>query len=222
MTVRVVPFAASLVALACLGACGGATAAGEAPRHQHNADSAAPAAVAEGSSTDSVEPSGGFAAPAPAAELVARPMSALAPVPFAAEVLRSEIVDGEVYVFDIVAGEVPGTMSYSFANPTETGVGYTRTTVSGQSEPVTESREATWAELEEHAHFPAAVTTWSRAAREVAGQEHAGTLYVSTQPDGSVMQAFFADELPGPPVILELWAGEQVVYSMRLREHTEP
>jgi hypothetical protein len=58
----------------------------------------------------------------------------------------------------------------------------------------------TWEELRLHARFPAATASRERAERDTSLGTLAGWLYRVQGEDG-VTEFFFADDLPGPPVI---------------------
>ena len=58
----------------------------------------------------------------------------------------------------------------------------------------------TWEELRLHARFPAARASRQRAERDTPLGTFAGWLY-RVQGEEGITELFFADDLPGPPVI---------------------
>jgi hypothetical protein len=70
----------------------------------------------------------------------------------------------------------------------------------GASAGAPEEYKATWQELRDHAAFPAEKASRERAKRETPLGSLDGWLYVVNPGDGSVLEMFFADRYPGPPV----------------------
>jgi hypothetical protein len=90
--------------------------------------------------------------------------------------------------------------------------------------PAEESR-AEWAELLAHANFPAAATTVTPGqTTEVVGGKFQTTLYTLSRPlpDGTpaTTKFWFADHLPGPPVLMVVEAGGKEVSRMELLERS--
>ena len=77
----------------------------------------------------------------------------------------------------------------------------------------------TWAELRDHAKFPVSTTTRERAERDTPLGRLKGWLY-SLSGEGGESEFFFADGLPGPPVIYrksDLGAGDFVAEQVSRR-----
>jgi hypothetical protein len=84
-------------------------------------------------------------------------------------------------------------------------------TVSG--EPVVQ--RSTWAELRDHASFPAADATREWVTRETALGRMEGWLYrVPDEGTGTISEFFFAPALPGAPVQMRAFEGEKVVFEL--------
>ena len=78
----------------------------------------------------------------------------------------------------------------------------------GASTGPAEEYKATWKELLGHASFPAATARRERAKRETPLGTLEGWLYVVPQADGTTSEFFFADAMPGPPVLYGSRRGE--------------
>lgn len=82
----------------------------------------------------------------------------------------------------------------------------------------------TWAELETHAHFPAALTTRTDSTVEVeAGKFDTWRFEVRPAAPGEPSKVLhFARDLPGPPVLMEETVDGEVVLRMELVSRTQP
>lgn len=163
---------------------------------------------------------------ASAAAPVAAPLAALPdgtlPRPFTAQQLHDALPAGASIVLVVAAaGQPPAERRLTFTEPTDT----TTTVVAevwagGQRVGEPERESVAWAELVEHAAFPAAATT--RADTTVDGPlgHFDAWLYTVTEAgdDGvpTVSRYWFARALPGPPVLLTV--ERQGVEVMRLTQ----
>jgi len=77
-----------------------------------------------------------------------------------------------------------------------------------------------WADLRDHATFPAARTTVTDAICETLAGEFECMLYTVTSesPDGPVSRFYFAKKCPGAPVLFESELGGTMVYRMVLTD----
>jgi len=82
----------------------------------------------------------------------------------------------------------------------------------------------TWAELETHAHFPAASTTRTDSSVDVpAGHFETWLFEVRPTESGAPLRRYhFARNLPGPPVWMEITKDGQLVTRMVLLSRTQP
>lgn len=86
-------------------------------------------------------------------------------------------------------------------------------------EPVVQ--RSTWVELRDHASFPAAGATREWVTRETALGSMEGWLYrVPDEGTGTISEFFFAPALPGAPVQMRAFEGEQVVFELEQVERT--
>lgn len=88
-------------------------------------------------------------------------------------------------------------------------------------EPTTS--RSTWAELRDHASFPAERATRRRATRDTPLGRLDGWVYrVEDEASGAVTEFFFADDTPGAPVEMVSTANGREVASMRQLERAVP
>lgn len=132
----------------------------------------------------------------------------LAPVPFPPGTLARTFRDGASITFRIeAAGQEPVLLTTEFVDPTEDGVTLrdTTTALDGTPRGAPATATATWTELESHAHFPRQATSIADSVVEVpAGRFDSFEYRITATKQGSttVTTAWFAKELPGPPVKL--------------------
>jgi len=91
--------------------------------------------------------------------------------------------------------------------------------VTGEPIGFPQRSEATWEELRDHALFPADGTTRTRSKVTVPAGEFDTWLYTVTASQAGVTSTtlfHFADDRPGPPVLLESRLGDRVVSRMIL------
>ncbi len=147
------------------------------------------------------------------------------PTPFTAEQIRAEWVEGfrltmrrwepageKLERWRVVAADAEGV---EIENATVDADG----AVVG--EPVT--RRSSWTELRDHASFPAAVATRSRATRSTSLGELEGWLYAVAGPEaGMTSELFFADSLPGAPVQMTAWQDGRKVFELEQLDRERP
>lgn len=94
----------------------------------------------------------------------------------------------------------------------------------GQTVLTDSAGRSSWAELETHAHFPAALTTMSESSIEVeAGTFDTWRFDVQAAGPGDPVKVYhFARTLPGPPVLMEHTLDGEVVLRMELVSRTQP
>ena len=143
------------------------------------------------------------------------------PTPYTAEQIR----DAWVQEFEVTtrprsaAGEVYSRTTVEAW--TEQGFAMSEITVDDQGRPAPGEEVAhytgTWEDLRDHAKFPVSTATRARADRDTPLGHLEGWLY-RVQGAKGVTEYFFADDLPGPPVVyrregegLEGFVAEQVL-----------
>jgi hypothetical protein len=162
--------------------------------------------------------SGQDAPPAPPAEMLAPP--------FTAQQIKAATKAGRSYRFRLEQkGQPVQIATMDFPAVTDTGCTMRQgvTDEKGVEVEPAQSREATWDELARHASFPKANTTVREVEVTVPAGTFACTLYEVTLDGGYVSRFYFAKELPGPPVKIEMVSrqapGDVVEQSMVLIEH---
>ena len=81
--------------------------------------------------------------------------------------------------------------------------------------------ESTWEELRDHARFPSAIAARERAQRETVMGELEGWLYRVAGEEGRRSEFFFADGLPGPPVVYSHFEGDAEVLRVEMIDRQE-
>lgn len=146
----------------------------------------------------------------------------MAPTPYTAGQIRESNPPGTRLVFRIErAGEpaVQRVMAFVAGDAEHAVTESSMLTLSGEplGEPVQST--ATWAELRDHASFPAALTRREMTTVTVpAGTFDVWRYTVRSGDDGdaAVSTFFFALDRPGPPVLLETETGGEVTFRMVL------
>ncbi len=167
---------------------------------------------------------------APAPMAVEKPAkTGNAPVPFTADRIREATKAGRTYRFEVGGpGEGPMTLTMRFVEVGKEKVVLESTMLDAAGKPLAEAKrqDTTWAKLESHAHYPAAATVITPEKVTVPAGTFATKKYAVTtkEPDGStlVVQAWFADDLPGAPVKYIAEKDGKRVSTMTLLEHTNP
>jgi hypothetical protein len=163
----------------------------------------------------------GCAAPEAAPEDGAALAAAQLPTPYTDEQLREAHPEGKVRVFRI---DVPGqpsfvnTMTFSECDAAGTTVASQRTTLEGKPMGASVTQRSAWTELRDHALFDAADTTRERATLATARGDVACWLYVNHK-TGATTRFWFAVDVPGPPLLLEIEKDGELTYRM---EQLEP
>lgn len=140
------------------------------------------------------------------------------PTPFSAEQIRIASSNGRRNTFRVEADGVDAHhMCWEFLPGTDATAEFLTWTESIEGERLSEPevRTASWPELQAHASYPTA-TTAIESTRITVG---AGTFdcwcYESGQSE-SLTRAWFAKDLPGPPVLHESEVGGVIAYRSEL------
>jgi hypothetical protein len=170
---------------------------------------------------DSAETSGSPAEGDPAAPGEA---PALAPPPFTAEQIRDATKVGRTYRFAMRQGEQTATVTMRFTAVSAERATIERSVTDASGNALDQGTdEATWADLVDHASYPADATEITETTVEVPAGKFDALLYtVTADQDGKafVSRMYFAKSLPGAPVKAEITVGDQSMLSMELLEHT--
>lgn len=157
----------------------------------------------------------------PSASASAAEPAFIAP-PFTAEQIRAGLPAGTVIRLRIAKSGEPVTIEeWTFTAADEKGC--TIHTIVFADDGTTQvedqgSATSTWAELESHAHFPAALTTRTDGHLDM----QAGTFDTwhfevrSAEPNGPIKRMHFAKNLPGPPILMEIVQGDTVLLEMQV------
>ena len=125
-----------------------------------------------------------------------------APTPFTAEQIREACPVGRRSTFRV---EIPGrtpilqTFHFTAADAEGAEVTFTLRDDAGKSVGEVTTSRSNWSGFQAHASYPLEQTTITEAEETVPAGTFAGFLY-RVEGDGRATEAFFARDLPGPPV----------------------
>lgn len=150
----------------------------------------------------------------------------MAATPFTAQQIREGCPAGRSDTYQIQKiGEDPVLRQTTFTNSTADGAEFRAVmkTQDGVAIGEPQTATATWEELRKHAEYPAKNTTIIEGQVVVPAGTFASRHYivVSETDDGKAQEthAWFATELPGPPVLFQTKVEGTVVFSMELILH---
>jgi hypothetical protein len=162
-------------------------------------------------------------APPPVTTLAVEPTAAeageMATPPYTADQIREAMPVGTMIVYRRVeAGKDPylDRMTVTAADATTCTIADAVVDADGKVLTDHGTQTAAWEELRKHAEFPVAGMEKSDSSVDVPAGHFGTWKYVVTAPDGMVSTYHFAPELPGPPVWMEMRAGDVVAFSMVL------
>lgn len=148
---------------------------------------------------------------------------ALAPFPFTPEAIRERCVEGMILTFRVVArGQQPVIQHMRFHEWDQIGVNVEirRETSDGKALGSVADARSTWTSLRDHASFPSAATVRLREKLSTPAGEWNCWVYVVVGPDGGTTRFWFADQLPGPPVLLDQEQdGERIMRMELIKVH---
>ncbi len=153
------------------------------------------------------------------------PEAGTAPTPFSAAEIRAANPTGTELVYRIRDLEGPsGVQTIRFVS---SGSGSARLAVTmdgfdGQPLGPAETMRSSWAELRDHAAFPADRTHRVRSTCTVPARTFDCWVYSVIQDASTVSRFHFALDLPGPPVRLETTRDGSEVFLMELLEVRRP
>lgn len=130
----------------------------------------------------------------------------MAPTPFTAEQIRDATTNGRRYTWRITTAGEPGVIKHvTFFDVAAEGaaVSYGHIRDDGHILTLSPTR-FTWEALRQQGSFPAAVTTIREETIQVPAGEFTCLVY-RVKPDNSSTRTFyFAKELPGPPILINV------------------
>jgi hypothetical protein len=163
-------------------------------------------------------------APAPAPE-----DPATLPTPFTKDQIRAANPTGTELVHRVVdqrEGGVSGLQTMRFTDSTSRGarVAISMASVAGKplGVPAQASPRIPWGTLRDHAAFPADRATRVRTVITLAGEALPCWLYSVIGEGRTTTLYWFADELPGPPVKMEINGAEGQLYELVLASVRRP
>lgn len=147
------------------------------------------------------------------------------PPPFSAAELRKGISAGTQMRFQVESAGSPTVIQeWLFRNVDDQGCTIAARILATDGSLISDNGTgtSTWAELESHAHFPAAHSTRRESTVVVPAGEFATWYFeVKSKGPGSPVSRFhFAKELPGPPVWMEVTKNGVVTTKMILLSRT--
>lgn len=148
------------------------------------------------------------------------------PTPYTAEQIRDAMPVGTRVRFRVEAAGQPTVEKTMVVTAADESTGtFTSQTVDPASGAVLKDEGPSaypWAELREHAAFPASQTERADAEIELPMGRYATWVYTVTDPAGPVTNYWFATALPGPPVQMVVSQGEAELMRMTMIEHSAP
>ena len=146
------------------------------------------------------------------------------PTPFSAEQIREACQPGRLNVYRVdTAGVDPYLDTWTFDGGDAQRGTFThlRTGLDGMPRSEVEAGESTWVEFQGHASYPIEDTVLSVATVTVGAGTFVGWLY-ETSDGESVTRAWFARELPGPPVLMTTERAGVEVFRYELLAYEQP
>ena len=153
-----------------------------------------------------------------------RPMSDHATPPFTAAQIREATPPGRAYTWRVARATGPAVIRrLEFADVTETGCTTIATNATEDGFMLGEDTDnPTWDDLVSHALWPDGVTEIAEASLSTPAGEFERCMLYTVQMGSDTIKAWFAPELPGAPVQLNMERGDQVTMSMVLTHHELP
>lgn len=147
-----------------------------------------------------------------------------APRPYSARQIREAMPVGFKCHYWTKKEGVHSHEHWEVIHATETEVEILYSTTDGDGRPVGEPNTRThrWAELRNHALFPADWTTIEDIVQKTPAGEFDCWLYVVSTPDGTVRRFYFAKDKAGAPVEFGSWKGDQELERTVLMDFTIP
>jgi len=147
------------------------------------------------------------------------------PTPFSADQIRDACRPGRSNSFLV---EKPGFDAYvsrwEFVTGDDAGADSVRwtETLDGEALGPREESHGTWGEFQHHAAYPADRTVISAESIDVPAGRYACWCYTTTDPGHEVTRAWFARDLPGPPIRVVTEVDGTTVFSSTLIAVVDP
>ena len=141
------------------------------------------------------------------------------PTPFSAAQIRAACAPGRSNTFRVDRRDAaPYLMQWEFVGGDEEGAESVRWTEALDGTPLEErtTSRSRWTEFQGHASYPVNSTTIGTDTIEIPAGRFECWLYTTRSDDGEVTRAWFARNLPGPPVLVRSEAGGAVEFSSTL------
>lgn len=202
---------ALMLALLALAGCGSQEAPQAPEANSRPAEAAATTSAPEGS---------GRTAPAPAAPAPPPMGQVFAPFPYTPEQIRDASPSGRHVVFRIVQAGGELRQEMTFTGSDEQGTIVESVMLNAEGEGQSGQRRMSWQQLQAHASYPASFTTVTSTEVEVGAGTFSAKLYQVGDGQGGVeRRVWFADELPGPPVLMEVYEKGERTFRMEMIEN---
>ncbi len=149
----------------------------------------------------------------------------LLPVPFTAEQIRDEWVEGLTLVMETRTPEGTTRERWTVIGADADGVDieFTPLDAEGESSGEPKTERSAWTELRDHAKYPTTVASREQSTRDTALGQLDGWLYkVRGQATGSETEVFFATRFPGAPVEMIIAKDDDVALAMTQVERQRP
>jgi hypothetical protein len=150
------------------------------------------------------------------------------PTPFSSEDLRIGCAPGRSNTYRVeAAGETPRLITTTWLGHDADGgeAAFSSLALDGTPLDAPAHRRTDWRELQAHAAYPEGATTIEEASAETPAGEFDAWLYTVERRDGrepTVERAWFAKDLPGPPVLRIDEVEGREVFRMTLIEVVDP
>ncbi len=147
------------------------------------------------------------------------------PTPFSADQIREACGPGRRNVYRVTAaGSDPYINTWWFEDGDAEGADIVSVNSKVDGSPISgpNRRRSTWLELQRHASYPVATTTVSTVRVTTHAGEYDAWCFQSEEEDGTVTNASFARDLPGPPVLIVAEKAGEVVFRSELIEVHSP
>jgi hypothetical protein len=135
------------------------------------------------------------------------------PTPFSAAQIRDASPTGRlIKVRTDVPGQPPTYRQIEYIATDHEGSTQVFTPTDANGQPISPgvTRQSSWLDLQRHASQPADRTTCGEVSRQLTWGIEPCWLYV-VRDEGEETRFWFAQRLPGMPVVVETWAGDQLI-----------
>lgn len=140
----------------------------------------------------------------------------VAPLPYTPAAIRETCAPGTAITLEVRAGDSASLLTFRWTGGDEAFGEYDQILTDAEGNVLAHSAERTaWAELQQHAAYPAAATTITEESVE-GPTGRWDCWHYTVERGGNVEHYWFAKKKPGPPVRVRIESGGQIVQSMEL------